>query len=114
MLKWFQVNWKTSENETHEQNWAKNLEENDGKLIHYTSTNKFIKKDLHKSVHSLKIFSLKNSTEQNSFWVKTMNINIFKTTNVSNASVSKTKEETFKIWNNQRKQQLIYIWYMMN
>ena len=28
--------------------------------------------------------------------------------------ISQTKEETFKIWNNQRKQQLIYIWYMMN
>ena len=27
---------------------------------------------------------------------------------------SKTKEEAFKIWNNQRKQQLIYIWYMIN
>ena len=27
---------------------------------------------------------------------------------------SKTKEEAFKIWNNQRKQQLIYIWHMIN
>ena len=30
---------------------------NDGKLIYYTSTNRFIKKDFQKSVHFLKILS---------------------------------------------------------